>query len=88
MGDTVCKLARLVRVVSHFGNRQRAMNMIRYTNAELVNIHFIYGLANENGRAAVPLYGERYSMQRQPNYQKFTRVLQNLAEHRFFSVTD
>ena len=38
---------------SHFRYGQRAMNMNRYTNAKLVDIHLIYGLANQNGRAAV-----------------------------------
>ncbi|GFT10086.1 hypothetical protein TNCV_1115281 [Trichonephila clavipes] len=32
--------------------------MKRYTNAELADIHFINGLANENGRVAVQLYGQ------------------------------
>ncbi|GFW16918.1 hypothetical protein TNCV_2760461 [Trichonephila clavipes] len=31
------------------------MNMSRYTNAELVAIHFIYGIANGNGRFVIPL---------------------------------
>ncbi|GFU64800.1 hypothetical protein TNCV_2128741 [Trichonephila clavipes] len=35
---------------------QRAMNMNRDTNAELVDIHFIYGLANGNGRVLVRLH--------------------------------
>ncbi|GFX88500.1 DDE_3 domain-containing protein [Trichonephila clavipes] len=39
---------------------QRVMNMNRYTKAEFADIHFIYGLANINGRVAVRLYGERY----------------------------
>ncbi|GFV96926.1 hypothetical protein TNCV_4351391 [Trichonephila clavipes] len=39
----------------HFRHGQRAMNMNSYTNAELVNIHFIYGLANGSGRVAVRL---------------------------------
>lgn len=58
--------------------------MNRYTNAELADIHFIYGLANGNGRAAVRLYGERYPTRRQPNHQTFARVHQSLAEHGSF----
>ncbi|GFS76946.1 hypothetical protein TNCV_3756211 [Trichonephila clavipes] len=56
-------------------------------NAELADIHFIYGLANGNGRVAVQLYGERYPTRRQSNHQTFTRVHQNLVEHRYFRVT-
>ncbi|GFU57101.1 hypothetical protein TNCV_1779651 [Trichonephila clavipes] len=36
------------------------MNMNRYTNTELVDIHFTYSLTNGNRRVAVRLYGERY----------------------------
>ncbi|GFY06993.1 hypothetical protein TNCV_4202641 [Trichonephila clavipes] len=42
----------------HFKHGQHAMNMNRYTNAELVDIHFIYDLANGNGRVAVRLHGQ------------------------------
>lgn len=63
------------------------MNMNRYTNAELADIHFIYGLANGNGRAAARLYRERYPTRRQPNHQTFARVHQNLANHGCFRVT-
>ncbi|GFV37909.1 hypothetical protein TNCV_2663221 [Trichonephila clavipes] len=39
----------------HFRLGQHLMNLNRYTNAELVDIYFIYGLANGNGRATVRL---------------------------------
>ncbi|GFU67741.1 hypothetical protein TNCV_3134061 [Trichonephila clavipes] len=58
----------------------------RYANAELVDIHFIYGLANEIGRVVVHLYVERYPMRRPPNNQTFARVHQNLVEHTSLSV--
>ncbi|GFY35395.1 hypothetical protein TNCV_194881 [Trichonephila clavipes] len=45
----------------HFRHGQRAMNMNRYTNAELVDIHFNYGPANGNGLDAARLHRERYS---------------------------
>ncbi|GFS77124.1 hypothetical protein TNCV_3757491 [Trichonephila clavipes] len=35
------------------------MNINRYTNAELADIHLIYHLDNGNGRVDVQLYGER-----------------------------
>ncbi|GFW99734.1 hypothetical protein TNCV_3419641 [Trichonephila clavipes] len=63
------------------------MNINHYTNAELANIHFIYGLINGNGRAAVRLYGERYPTRWQPNDQTYAEMHQNLAEHGSFRVT-
>ncbi|GFV67249.1 hypothetical protein TNCV_3670041 [Trichonephila clavipes] len=39
----------------HLKHGQRAMDLNRYTNAELDDIHFIYKLANRNGRVAVRL---------------------------------
>ena len=55
----------------------------------LVNlvIHFIYCLANGNGHATVPLYGEGYPATWQLNHQTFTLVHQNLTEHGFFIAT-
>ncbi|GFX98880.1 DUF4817 domain-containing protein [Trichonephila clavipes] len=71
----------------HFRHGQRAMNMYRFTNSELADIHFIYGLADGNGRAAVRLYRERYPTRRQPNHQTFARVHQNLVERGSFRAT-
>ncbi|GFS99285.1 hypothetical protein TNCV_1601041 [Trichonephila clavipes] len=34
----------------HFSQRQHAMDMKNYANAELVDIHFNYGPADGNGR--------------------------------------
>ncbi|GFU69542.1 uncharacterized protein TNCV_1351021 [Trichonephila clavipes] len=44
----------------HFRYGPLAMNMNRYTNTELADIHFMYGLANGNGRVDVRWYGSRY----------------------------
>ncbi|GFV88974.1 DUF4817 domain-containing protein [Trichonephila clavipes] len=63
------------------------MNMYHFTNLELADIHFIYGLADGNGRAAVRLYKERYSTRRQPNHQMFAGMHQNLVERGFFRAT-
>ncbi|GFX39481.1 hypothetical protein TNCV_2668431 [Trichonephila clavipes] len=57
------------------------MNLKSYTNAELVDIHLIYGRAKVNERAAVGFYWERYPTMRQPNYQTFTPVYRNLTYH-------
>ncbi|GFU62335.1 DUF4817 domain-containing protein [Trichonephila clavipes] len=71
----------------HFRHGQRAMNMYRFTNSELADIHFIYGLAEGKGRAAVRLYRERYPTRRQLNHRTFTRVHQNLVERGSFRAT-
>ncbi|GFV73483.1 DUF4817 domain-containing protein [Trichonephila clavipes] len=71
----------------HFKHGQRAMNMYRFTNSQLTDIHFIYGLADGNGRAAVRLYRERYPTRRQQNHQTFSRVHQNLVERGSFRAT-
>ncbi|GFW43259.1 hypothetical protein TNCV_1350221 [Trichonephila clavipes] len=72
----------------HFRHGQRAMNMNRCTNAELADIHFIYGLDYGNGRIAVWLFGELYITRRQPNHQTFfLQVHQTLAEHESFRAT-
>ncbi|GFU07935.1 hypothetical protein TNCV_2271541 [Trichonephila clavipes] len=63
------------------------MNMNRYTNVELVDIHFIYSVANGDGRVAVRLYLERYPTMWQPNHQMLTRVHQNVVEHGTFRAT-
>ncbi|GFU66728.1 uncharacterized protein TNCV_2072871 [Trichonephila clavipes] len=68
----------------HFRHGKRAMNMNQYTNAELADIQFIYGLAKGNGRVAFRLYGERYLTRWQLNHQTLARVHQNLVEHGSF----
>ncbi|GFU19736.1 hypothetical protein TNCV_3960841 [Trichonephila clavipes] len=68
----------------HFRHGNRVMNTDRYTNTELADFHYIYGLANGNGRVAVRLYEERYPTKLQANHQTFTWVHQNLVEHETF----
>ncbi|GFU94717.1 hypothetical protein TNCV_3386061 [Trichonephila clavipes] len=63
---------------------QRVMNMDRYTNAELADIHFNYEPANRNGRVAICLHWERFPTRWQSNAQTFAWVHQNLEEHRSF----
>ncbi|GFU79384.1 hypothetical protein TNCV_871551 [Trichonephila clavipes] len=60
------------------------MSMNRCTNAELVDIHFIYALANGNGRASVRLFGG--NIQRDGN-RIIKHSLRNLAEHGSFRAT-
>ncbi|GFT56432.1 DUF4817 domain-containing protein [Trichonephila clavipes] len=72
----------------HFRHEQRAMNMYRFTNSELADIHFIYGLADGNGRAAVRLYRERYPTRRQPNHQTFARREDSIFEEGVLHAVD
>ncbi|GFT47268.1 hypothetical protein TNCV_3748791 [Trichonephila clavipes] len=66
---------RMAAVISNNGGPgPRAVSVIRHINTELVDIHFIYGLANGNGRAAIHLYRERYPTRRQSNHQTFVRI--------------
>ncbi|GFW74779.1 hypothetical protein TNCV_963541 [Trichonephila clavipes] len=71
----------------HFRHGQRAMNMNRYTITDKADIHFLFGLANGNGRVGVWLYGERCPTRRLPNHQKFVTVHYNLAEQGSFRAT-
>ncbi|GFW85485.1 transposable element Tcb2 transposase [Trichonephila clavipes] len=62
---TVSELSRSAHMLfPHFRQGLRARNLNCYAKTELADIHFIYGLANGNGRVAVRLYGERYPMRR------------------------
>ncbi|GFX11882.1 hypothetical protein TNCV_2996661 [Trichonephila clavipes] len=60
------------------------MNMNRYTNAELADIHFICGLANGNGRAAVLFWGKKSN---EEATESSNVRYQNLEVHRSFTVT-
>ena len=72
--------------LSYFRHRQHVMNTNRYTNAELVDIQFIYGLSHGNEYITVPQYREMHPKRWQPN-DTFTRVHQNLGEHGSFTAT-
>ncbi|KAJ8881194.1 hypothetical protein PR048_017667 [Dryococelus australis] len=43
-------------------------------DAELAGVHLTYGAANENGRAAQRLHGERFPSRRLPSRQTFERA--------------
>ncbi|GFY77775.1 DUF4817 domain-containing protein [Trichonephila inaurata madagascariensis] len=44
------------------------------------DIHFIYGVADENALEAMRLYGERFSSRRLPNRKNFERLNRRLRE--------
>ncbi|GBM27429.1 hypothetical protein AVEN_59890-1 [Araneus ventricosus] len=84
IGGAVCDLqSRQVRV-PHCRLQANAVNINRFTNAELTNFYFLYGLTNGNGYAAERLYKERFPTRPIQNHQKFPHVHQNLYEHESF----
>lgn len=55
--------------------------MQRYTNGELADMHFVYGIAEGNGRAAERIYRERFPDRHQPHHSLFARVHRNLCNY-------
>lgn len=54
--------------------------MENYTNSEMADMHFIYGLANGNAREARRLYMERYPNRLIPNHRMFPNIHRRLVE--------
>ncbi|GFY65892.1 uncharacterized protein TNIN_137211 [Trichonephila inaurata madagascariensis] len=54
--------------------------MISYTNQEMVDIHFIYGVADGNPLEARRLYGERFPSRRLLNRKTFECLHRRLGE--------
>lgn len=54
--------------------------MNRYTNAEMTDMHFMYGLANRNALRAKRLYAEKFPERIAPNRKTFERIHQRLCE--------
>ena len=54
--------------------------MERFTNAELADMHFVYGLADGNARQAQRLYEERFPHREVPDQRHFQRLHQRLRE--------
>lgn len=59
--------------------------MANYTNAEMADMHFVYGRANGNGLEAQRLYAELYPHRTLPHHNIFARIHQRLREHGNFS---
>ena len=55
-------------------------------NAEMADMHFVYGLATGNARLATKLYKERYSNRDVSDHRLFTRLRQSLSENGSFCV--
>ena len=55
--------------------------MERYTNGELADVHFVYGIAEGNGRTSAQIYRERFPDRGQPDHHLFARVHQNLCDY-------
>lgn len=61
--------------------------MANYTNAEMADMHFLYGRANGNGLRARRLYAELYPERTLPHHSVFARIHQRLREEGNFSRT-
>ncbi|GFW93424.1 hypothetical protein TNCV_46271 [Trichonephila clavipes] len=66
---------------SHLSFRSPQRNMGRITNIDLADMHLIYGLAEENARAAGRLYRERYHHRDAPERRVFTNLHHNLCQY-------
>lgn len=53
---------------------------VQYTNAEMTDMHFMYGLANGNSLKARLLYGERFPNRQIPNRKTFESIHRRLHE--------
>lgn len=53
--DIVRATSSSVKWLHHYRRQLRVININCFTNIELTNKDFVYGLVNENGRAAVRL---------------------------------
>ncbi|GFY76643.1 DUF4817 domain-containing protein [Trichonephila inaurata madagascariensis] len=58
--------------------------MTSYTNQEMADIHFIYGVAYGNALEAQRLYGERFPSRRLPNRKIFERLHRRLRKTGLF----
>lgn len=58
--------------------------MERFSNRELADIHFVYGLCNGRARAAVQEYLRRFPNRRIPDYRVFINTHRNLIDHGSF----
>lgn len=54
--------------------------MADYSNQELADIHFMYGMANGNSLLAQALYREKYPIRRVPNDRTFAAIHRRLRE--------
>ncbi|KMQ83534.1 hypothetical protein RF55_19752 [Lasius niger] len=54
--------------------------MNRYTNAEMTDMHFVYGLANGNSLQAKRLYSEQFPNRRIPDRKTFVNIHQRFHD--------
>lgn len=58
--------------------------MDRFTNQELGDMHFVYGLCNGSSLAAAREYRRRFPLRRIPDRQVFVNIHRNLCENGSF----
>ena len=66
--------------------RHRSGKMYRLTNAQMADMHFIYGAADGNARRAARMYHERYPNRDIPDHRLYTALHRRLTETGSFSV--
>lgn len=60
--------------------------MNEFSNAEMADMHYVYGAAAGNGRAAARMYLERFPNRRQPSHVLFGQLHRRLRESGSFVV--
>lgn len=54
--------------------------MVNYTNAEMAQMHYVYGLADGNATEARRIYQERYPNRALPDSRTFSNIHRRLGE--------
>ena len=80
--DIVFSVTIKVLALFYFVKKKRDMV---YTNSEMADMHFVYGLSNGNSLRAARLYAERYPNRQVPHPQTFQSIHSRLSEHGSFS---
>lgn len=61
--------------------------MNQYSNAELTDMHYVYGAVDGNGRAAVRMYRQRFPNRRVPDHRLFGQLHRRLQEAGSFRIS-
>ena len=60
--------------------------MNEFSNTEMAGIHYVYGAADGNGRAAARMYHERFPNRHQPSHVLFGQMHRRLRESEAFEI--
>ena len=70
-----------IQSLSHLSCDSPKRSMERFTHSELADLHFMYELAEGNGRATARLYQEKYPKRNVPYCRMFNNLHHNLCEY-------